>query len=124
MSGSTRRRARRFPGVVNILSGFGPTAGAAISNHPNVDKVAFTGSTEVGQIILKAAGSNNIDRALKFAHGVKAGTVWVNTYNAVCAQAPFGGFKMSGLGRELGEYGLQQYVEVKHVCIAVSEKNS
>jgi len=286
------------PGVVNILSGFGPTAGSAISHHPNVDKVAFTGSTEVGQIILKAAGEVNlkritlelggkspcviwddvdvdkavaeaqeacmtnmgqccvagtrtfvheniydefvakskalaekrtigdpydmatkngpqiddeqmnkilgliekgskqgaklqtggqrwgdkgyfikptvfsdvtddmciareeifgpvqqifkfkdfdevlqrandtsyglgaaiftkdIDRALAFAHGVKAGTVWVNTYNAVCAQAPFGGFKMSGLGRELGEYGIQQYVEVKHVCIAVSEKNS
>ena len=37
-----------FPaGVVNILSGFGPTAGAAISNHPDIDKVAFTGSTEV-----------------------------------------------------------------------------
>lgn len=35
------------PGVVNILTGFGPTAGAAISNHMDVDKVAFTGSTEV-----------------------------------------------------------------------------
>lgn len=288
-----------FPaGVVNILSGYGPTAGAAISEHPDVDKVAFTGSTEVGQIILKAAGANNIKRttlelggkspcvifddvdvdkvvaeaqeacmtnmgqccvagtrtfvhekiyddfvaksrelakkrsigdpfdpstkngpqvdeeqmtkilgliekgksegakcetggqrwgnkgffveptvfsnvtddmciakeeifgpvqqimkfssfdevlarandtmyglgaavytndinkALMFSHGVKAGTVWVNLYNHVCAQSPFGGFKMSGLGRELGEYGLQNYVEVKHVCIALPEKNS
>ena len=39
------------PGVVNVLTGFGPTAGAAISRHPQVDKVAFTGSTEVGKII-------------------------------------------------------------------------
>jgi len=43
------------PGVVNIITGFGETAGAALSNHPNVDKVAFTGSTEVGKHILKAA---------------------------------------------------------------------
>lgn len=44
------------PGVVNILSGFGPTAGAAIVSHPGVDKVAFTGSTEVGKIIASEAG--------------------------------------------------------------------
>ena len=36
------------PGVVNIIPGFGPTAGAAIACHPDIDKVAFTGSTEVG----------------------------------------------------------------------------
>ena len=45
-----------FPdGVVNIVTGFGETAGAAISGHPDVDKVAFTGSTEVGKIIARAA---------------------------------------------------------------------
>ncbi|HXS26220.1 MAG TPA: aldehyde dehydrogenase family protein [Steroidobacteraceae bacterium] len=43
------------PGVVNIVTGYGETAGAAIVNHPGVDKVAFTGSTEVGKIINKAA---------------------------------------------------------------------
>ena len=48
-----------FPaGVVNIVPGFGPTAGAAISRHPDVDKVAFTGSTEVGKIIQAEAASN------------------------------------------------------------------
>lgn len=45
-------------GVVNIITGFGETAGAALSAHPQVDKVAFTGSTEVGKIILKAAAGN------------------------------------------------------------------
>ena len=45
-----------FPeGVVNILPGYGPTAGGAIARHMDIDKVAFTGSTEVGQIIMKAA---------------------------------------------------------------------
>jgi len=46
------------PGVVNILAGFGETAGAAIAAHEQVDKVAFTGSTEVGKLIVKAAAGN------------------------------------------------------------------
>ncbi len=44
------------PGVVNLLTGYGPTAGAAIVAHPHVDKVAFTGSTEVGKLIAANAG--------------------------------------------------------------------
>ncbi|XP_024151954.1 retinal dehydrogenase 2 [Oryzias melastigma] len=50
------------PGVVNILPGFGPTAGAAISSHMGIDKVAFTGSTEVGKLIQEAAGRSNLKR--------------------------------------------------------------
>ena len=45
-------------GVVNIVTGFGETAGAALAAHPDVDKVAFTGSTEVGKLIVKAAAGN------------------------------------------------------------------
>lgn len=48
----------------------------------------------------------------------------VNTYNAIIAQVPFGGYKMSGHGRELGEYGLQAYTEVKSVIVQLNEKNS
>src|SRR5580658_9404356 len=52
-----------FPaGVVNLLPGFGPTAGAAIARHMDVDKVAFTGSTEVGHLIMKAAAESNLKR--------------------------------------------------------------
>lgn len=48
-----------FPdGVVNIITGFGETAGAALAAHPDVDKIAFTGSTEVGRIIVRAAAGN------------------------------------------------------------------
>jgi acyl-CoA reductase-like NAD-dependent aldehyde dehydrogenase len=46
------------PGVVNIVTGFGETAGAAIAAHPGIDKVAFTGSTEVGKLILRASSGN------------------------------------------------------------------
>jgi phenylacetaldehyde dehydrogenase len=52
-----------FPeGVVNIVTGFGETAGAALAAHPDVDKVAFTGSTEVGRLIVQAAGQSNLKK--------------------------------------------------------------
>ena len=52
-----------FPeGVVNIVTGFGETAGAALAAHPDVDKVAFTGSTEVGRLIVQAAGRSNLKK--------------------------------------------------------------
>ncbi|HEY9667085.1 MAG TPA: aldehyde dehydrogenase family protein [Coleofasciculaceae cyanobacterium] len=50
------------PGVVNILSGYGPTAGAAIASHMDVDKLAFTGSTEVGHLVMEAAAKSNLKR--------------------------------------------------------------
>uniref|UniRef100_A0AAQ4NYE9 Aldehyde dehydrogenase 1 family, member A3 n=1 Tax=Gasterosteus aculeatus aculeatus TaxID=481459 RepID=A0AAQ4NYE9_GASAC len=258
------------PGVVNILPGFGPTAGAAIASHMDVDKVAFTGSTEVGQLIKEASAKSNLkrvtlelggknpcivfadcdsgcggdpersflqpgvenvkkivigdpmdpqtshgpqisqqhfdkimdliesgkeegarleyggaavgenrlfiqptifsgvkdqmriakeeifgpvqcifsfkrqqeaieranrsqyglvsaiftrsmDRALSVSAALETGTVWINCYNALHAQTPFGGYKMSGNGRELGEYALAEYSEVKAVTIKLSE---
>ena len=286
------------PGVINVVPGYGPTAGAALTSHPDVDKVAFTGSTEVGQIVKQAAGASNLKRvtlelggkspnivmadadidyavetshfalffnqgqcccagsrtfvqesiydefvkksvarsrcrkvgkpldanceqgpqvdqeqfdkvmgliesgkkdgaklecggnrvgdkgffieptvfsgvqdgmriaqeeifgpvmqilkfktidevieranntsyglaasvftrslddAMMLCQGIRAGTVWVNCYDVLEAQAPFGGFKMSGNGRELGEYGLQQYSEVKTITIKLPQKNS
>lgn len=50
------------PGVINIISGFGKTAGAAMSSHMDIDKVAFTGSTLVGRQIMKAAASSNLKK--------------------------------------------------------------
>jgi aldehyde dehydrogenase (NAD+) len=66
-----------------------------------------------------AAGvwTRDISKAHAIANSVRAGTVWVNCYDVFDAAAPFGGFKQSGIGRELGEYGLQQYTEVKTVTV-------
>mmetsp|Transcript_28485 Transcript_28485/g.91240 ORF Transcript_28485/g.91240 Transcript_28485/m.91240 type:complete len:392 (+) Transcript_28485:329-1504(+) len=50
------------PGVLNVLSGFGETAGAALSEHMDVDKVAFTGSTEVGRTVMEAAARSNLKK--------------------------------------------------------------
>ncbi len=64
-----------------------------------------------------AVWTQDVTKALHIANSVRAGTVWVNCYDVFDAAAPFGGFKQSGLGRELGEYGLQQYTEVKTVTV-------
>src|SRR6202050_2287960 len=66
-----------------------------------------------------AAGvwTKDVSKALAIANNVRAGTVWVNCYNVLDTAAPFGGFKQSGIGRELGEYDLQQYTEVKTVVV-------
>ncbi|XP_012714200.1 aldehyde dehydrogenase, mitochondrial [Fundulus heteroclitus] len=68
--------------------------------------------------------TNDIDKANYVSSGLRAGTVWINCYNVFSAQAPFGGYKASGNGRELGEYGLEAYTEVKTVTIKVPQKNS
>jgi aldehyde dehydrogenase (NAD+) len=64
-----------------------------------------------------AVWTKDITKAHAIADSVRAGTVWVNCYDVFDAAAPFGGFKQSGIGRELGEYGLANYTEVKTVTV-------
>jgi aldehyde dehydrogenase (NAD+) len=64
-----------------------------------------------------AVWTRDISKAHHIANNVRAGTVWVNCFDVFDAAAPFGGFKQSGIGRELGEYGLQQYCEIKTVTV-------
>ena len=66
-----------------------------------------------------AVWTRDLTRAHDFARRVRAGTVWVNCYDVFDAAAPFGGFKMSGQGRELGEEGLKAYTESKTVTISL-----
>src|SRR5437870_4483511 len=174
-------------GVVNIVPGFGETAGRAIVRHPMVDKIAFTGSTEVGKeegaksliggerspargrekgyyvkptvftgvrngmkiareeifgpvvsvipfkdehdAVLQgndttyglAAGiwTRDVSKAHRVARALRAGTVWINCYNVFDPAAPFGGYKESGYGRELGRYALDLYTQVKSVWLKV-----
>ncbi|KAL6303078.1 aldehyde dehydrogenase domain-containing protein [Sparassis latifolia] len=68
-----------------------------------------------------AAGvfTKDIDRAIRVAHALEAGTMWVNCANQTEIALPFGGFKQSGIGRELSEYALENYTNVKAVQINV-----
>jgi aldehyde dehydrogenase (NAD+) len=69
-----------------------------------------------------AAGvwSSDVERAVKVANRIRAGTVWINDYHLISAEAPFGGYKQSGIGRELGTWGLEEYTEVKHIHVNLS----
>ncbi|XP_020375589.1 aldehyde dehydrogenase, mitochondrial-like [Rhincodon typus] len=71
-----------------------------------------------------AVFTNDINKANYVSQGLRAGTIWINCYDVFGAQAPFGGYKASGNGRELGEYGLEAYTEVKTVTVKVLQKNS
>jgi len=66
-----------------------------------------------------AVWTRDVSKAHRLAAELRAGTVWVNCYDVFDAAAPFGGYKMSGIGRELGEYALQNYTEVKTVTVAI-----
>jgi acyl-CoA reductase-like NAD-dependent aldehyde dehydrogenase len=59
--------------------------------------------------------SQDPDRCLETAKRLRAGTVWINDFHLINCVAPFGGYKQSGIGREMASYGLNQYTEVKHV---------
>ncbi|CDW84068.1 aldehyde mitochondrial precursor [Stylonychia lemnae] len=61
--------------------------------------------------------TKNLDNAIKISNGIRAGTFYINCYYAFDPAAPFGGFKDSGVGRELGEDGLRSYLESKTVII-------
>ncbi|EFN67226.1 Retinal dehydrogenase 1 [Camponotus floridanus] len=67
--------------------------------------------------------TKDINKALEFAQAIESGSVWVNCYDAITSQAPFGGFKQSGIGRELGEEGLNEYLEIKTISIKVTKNN-
>jgi len=68
-----------------------------------------------------AAGvwTRDIGKAHRFARAVRAGTVWINTYNRYDSASPFGGFKASGFGRDLGEHALHEYTQTKSVWVSL-----
>ncbi len=95
---------------------FGPVMN--VLKFKNVDEVIERGNrTSYG--LAAAVWTKDITKALRIANSVRAGTVWVNCYDVFDAAAPFGGYKQSGIGRELGEYALELYTEVKTVTVAV-----
>ncbi|HEV8573849.1 MAG TPA: aldehyde dehydrogenase family protein [Dehalococcoidia bacterium] len=71
-----------------------------------------------------AVWTKDIDRAFKFAKGIKAGTVWINSYHAAGTLGvplmPFGGYKQSGIGRELGQEGMELFMETKSVSLKLN----
>lgn len=94
---------------------FGPVI--AITKF-STDEEAIERANDTIYGLAASVHTTSLKRAINISHAIRAGVVWVNTHNVLECQSPFGGYKQSGSGRELGEYGLAQYTEVKSVIVA------
>jgi acyl-CoA reductase-like NAD-dependent aldehyde dehydrogenase len=108
-----------FTGVSNAMriareEIFGPVL-SVIPFKDADDAVAQGNETFYG--LAAAVWTRDVGKALRIARALRAGTVWVNAYNLYDAALPFGGYKESGFGRELGQAGLDLYTEVKSVWV-------
>lgn len=91
---------------------------------PVLTVLKFTDEAEAIQIandsqygLAGAVWSKDEEKALRVARKLRTGTVWINEYHLISEKAPFGGYKQSGLGRELGEHSLDEYTEIKHIHV-------
>jgi aldehyde dehydrogenase (NAD+) len=66
-----------------------------------------------------ALWTRDIGKAHRLAQQIQSGTIWINAYNMLSAESPFGGYKQSGFGRELGKYGIDLYTQVKSVWVSL-----
>jgi aldehyde dehydrogenase (NAD+) len=111
-----------FTGVSNAMriareEIFGPVL-SVIPFKDADDAVAQGNATFYG--LAAAVWTRDVAKALRIARALRAGTVWVNAYNLYDAALPFGGFRESGFGRELGQAGLELYTELKSVWVDLS----
>ncbi|KAJ7171297.1 aldehyde dehydrogenase domain-containing protein [Mycena filopes] len=98
---------------------FGPV-GVVIKFTDEADVIRQANDTMYG--LAAAVFTQDINRALTTAHKLQAGTAWVNCVNQLHANVPFGGYKQSGIGRELGEYALSKYTNVKAVHVNLGHR--
>lgn len=98
---------------------FGPVA-AVIAFNGEAEAIRIANDTPYG--LAAAVWSRDIYRALRVVKAVRAGIVWVNHMQPTYVEAPWGGYKQSGFGRELGPGGIEEYLETKQVHINLNEQ--
>jgi betaine-aldehyde dehydrogenase len=98
---------------------FGPVA-SVIAFKDEADAIKIANDTPFG--LAAAVWSRDIFRALRAVKAIRAGIVWVNHMQPTFVEAPWGGFKQSGYGRELGPWGVEEYLETKQVHINLNEQ--
>jgi 5-carboxymethyl-2-hydroxymuconic-semialdehyde dehydrogenase len=97
---------------------FGPVL-TAIPFKDEADAISIANDVKYG--LTAYIWTNNVGRALRVAHEVEAGMVWVNSENVRHLPAPFGGVKASGIGRDGGDYSFDFYMETKNIAIAMGD---
>jgi aldehyde dehydrogenase (NAD+) len=98
---------------------FGPVV--SVIEYSDVDDaVRLANDSDLG--LAAGVWSRDPERAWDVARRIRAGTVWINDWNMIPADAPFGGYKQSGLGRELGMSGILEYTQIKHVYMALAPR--
>ena len=98
---------------------FGPVL-SIIPFDTEEEAVAISNDIKYG--LASGVWTTDLSRALRMTRAIHAGTVWVNTYRAAAVQAPFGGFKDSGFGRERGEAAMDEFMHTKNVMIDFSDE--
>ena len=97
---------------------FGPVA-AVIPFENEAEAIRIANDTHYG--LAAAVWSRDIFRAFRMVKAMRAGIVWVNTMQPTYVEAPWGGYKQSGYGRELGPWGIEEYLETKQVFVNLDE---
>lgn len=98
---------------------FGPVL-SVITYDSLTEAIAMANETIYG--LAAAVWSRDLQAAIDVARSIRAGTVWINDHHLLNAVAPFGGYKQSGIGREMGMYGLNEYTEAKHIHVDLMQR--
>lgn len=99
---------------------FGPVAVVSCFSTPD-EAIALANNSKYG--LASSIWTKDLAKAKELAEKINAGTVWINTYGMFYTQAPYGGFKESGFGKELGREGFLEYTRLKHINTDLSKDN-